>query len=142
MIASTIRTTTMMPTIPMPPVAAIIVPSFRHANLPQTGGTGDSAGHSRRRPANRVVAPQDLQAELDWFRAYYNEIGPHESGPSFAYIFRCQTRVSHSIPTVEAARIVREKEDSLGDPALRDSYRTRVRLSREILEAAPPSRAD
>jgi tetratricopeptide (TPR) repeat protein len=37
---------------------------------------------------------------------------------------------------LEAARRVREKADSLQDPAQRESYRTRVRLSREILNAA------
>jgi tetratricopeptide (TPR) repeat protein len=36
----------------------------------------------------------------------------------------------------EAARVVHGKEGSLRDPAQRDSYRTRVRVSREILEAA------
>jgi hypothetical protein len=28
-----------------------------------------------------------------------------ESGPSLAYIFRCQIRVSHSIPTVPASSL-------------------------------------
>jgi tetratricopeptide (TPR) repeat protein/energy-coupling factor transporter ATP-binding protein EcfA2 len=38
--------------------------------------------------------------------------------------------------TTEAARIVREKAESLRDPTHRDSYRSRVRLSRQILVAA------
>ena len=39
----------------------------------------------------------------------------------------------------EAARVVRGKLDSLQDPAQRDSYRRRVRVSREILDARPGS---
>jgi hypothetical protein len=39
-------------------------------------------------------------------------------------------------PLVRAAQIVRDKADSLDDPAQRESFLTRVRLSREILAAA------
>jgi hypothetical protein len=40
----------------------------------------------------------------------------------------------------EAARVVRGKQDSLQDPAQRRSYGTRVRLSRQIFEAAGTGR--
>ncbi len=46
-----------------------------------------------------------------------------------------QERAEHYFD--EAARVVRGKIDSLQDPAQRDSYRRRVRVSREILDARP-----
>jgi tetratricopeptide (TPR) repeat protein len=46
-----------------------------------------------------------------------------------------QERAEHYFE--EAARVVREKLDSLQDPAQRDSYRGRVRVSCEILDARP-----